>query len=335
MRVIILSGPVASGKSALAGGLEKRYDPVYVIKTHELIRADLKNTRLERRALQRAGERLDKRTKGRWVAKAVGRAVVGMPENATVIVDSCRLEGQIDGLREAFDKRVVHLHLTAPEDELERRYRKRRSVIEELSSYAEMRSDPTERQVESLAAIADVVIDTARSSSDDVLVRAAAHLGLYGRSYTRLVDVLVGGQWGSEGKGHLVSYLAPEYDVLVRVGGPNAGHKVYRDAGAITYHHLPSGTQECSAKVVIGPGAVLRVAGLLDEIAACQLSTERLFIDPQAMIIEEADIRAERKKLKNIGSTKQGVGVATSRKILRTAAKPRVRLANDIKELKP
>jgi len=50
-----------------------------------------------------------------------------------------------------------------------------------------------------LAAAADIVVDTDRSTNDGVLVRVASHLGFYGRSVDRLVDVLVGGQYGSEG----------------------------------------------------------------------------------------------------------------------------------------
>ena len=44
-----------------------------------------------------------------------------------------------------------------------------------------------------------------------------------------LVDVLVGGQYGSEGKGNILGHIAPEYDLFVRVGGPNAGHQVYAE----------------------------------------------------------------------------------------------------------
>lgn len=93
MRVIVLSGPVASGKSSLAQTLVDRYERMTLIKTHELIRAEIEKTPLERTALQQAGERLDKRTKGRWVAHAVGRAVVDLAEDAVAIVDSCRIEG--------------------------------------------------------------------------------------------------------------------------------------------------------------------------------------------------------------------------------------------------
>ena len=334
-RVIAISGPVASGKSSLARGLADRFPGIEVVKTHELIRLEEPSVEFERAALQVAGARLDGRNNGRWVGQALGRAVVGMAvEPDHLVVDSCRIEGQIDGLRQAFGDRVVHVHLTAPEKELEVRYRARRSDMKELASYAAVREDPTEAQVDELAGMADIVVDTARCDADDVVVRVAAQLGLYGRSYSRLVDVLVGAQWGSEGKGHIASFLAPEYGVLVRVGGPNAGHKVYREGGALTYHHLPSGTREnAEAKVVIGPGAVVRVPDLLAEIAQCGRSSANLFIDPNAMVIEDIDIERENSRMSGIGSTKRGVGEATARKVLRPAADPKVRLTGEITEL--
>ena len=213
--------------------------------------------------------------------------------------------------------------------------------MRELDSYALVRADPTEAKVDELIKMADIVVDTQRCDGEDVVVRTAAKLGLYGRSYSRLVDVLVGGQWGSEGKGHIASYLAPEYGVLLRVGGPNAGHQVYREEGALTYHHLPSGTQENElAKVVIGPGAVIRVPDLLSEIAASGRTSSTLHIDPNAMVIEDTDLERENRGstvgegMSAIGSTRRGVGEATARKVLRPRANPKVRLARCIRDLK-
>src|SRR5579863_7977730 len=94
------------------------------------------------------------------------------------------------------------------------------------------------------------------------------------------------GEYGSEGKGHISSYLAREYDLLVRVGGPNAGHKVYEDPKPYTHHQLPSGTRRSNAQLLIGPGAVMHLADLLQEIADCKVSKERLSIDPRAMVID-------------------------------------------------
>jgi adenylosuccinate synthase len=332
-RIIVLSGPVASGKTTLGDTLVERYH-FHRIKTRELIRTYLA-TELEREALQIGGEALDRKTGGRWVADALGRAVVDLAGSRTVLVDSVRIEAQVKAIRQAFGSAVTHVHLTAPLDELARRYRKRPKRLKELASYEDVRANPTERKVDTLRQIADIVVDTHRSSPDQVVVRVAARLGLYGRSYERLVDVLVGGQYGSEGKGQIAAYLAPEYEVLVRVGGPNAGHTVYEEPEPFTFHQLPSGTRRNpSARIVLGPGAVISVDRVLDEVGKCEISKERLAIDPQAMIIEEADKTSESGLVSTIGSTGQGVGAATVRKILRTSAVPSVKLARNEPRLK-
>jgi adenylosuccinate synthase len=149
------------------------------------------------------------------------------------------------------------------------------------------------------------------------------------------VDVIVGGQYGSEGKGNVASYLAPEYKLLLRVGGPNAGHKVYQSPTPYTFCHLPSGTNRSEASLILGPGAVLWIPTLMKEIADCHVSTDRLSIDPQAMVIDRADREFEKTLEKSIGSTGQGVGAATARKVLRLASRPPVKLAADVKELRP
>lgn len=70
--------------------------------------------------------------------------------------------------------------------------------------------------------------------------------------------MLIGGQYGSEGKGNIVGHIAPEYDLLIRVGGPNAGHQVYAEPAPEKYFHLPSGTRRApNAQLLLGPGAVI------------------------------------------------------------------------------
>jgi adenylosuccinate synthase len=179
--------------------------------------------------------------------------------------------------------------------------------------------------------ISDISIDTKRCTEKDVLVRAASKLGLYRSTSSAYVDVLVGGQYGSEGKGNIVSYLAKDYDLLVRVGGPNAGHKVYFPP--YTFHLLPSGTLHSDAKLLIGPGAVINIDTLLREISDCHVDTNRLSIDPQVMVITPEDIKKEERLKKEIGSTGQGVGAATVRRIKRIPGK--VKLAQDYKILRP
>jgi adenylosuccinate synthase len=334
--VLVLSGEVGAGKSTLAHRLVERYG-AHRISTHELLSARLGERAVEERgALQDAGERLDRRTKGSWVREEAQPVIDRLPLDAVVIIDSIRIKRQLDAIREAYGRRVTHLHLKAPLEELERRYASRRSIsgFQEFERYDQVRANKTESHVRDLADDADVVIDTASCTPLDVEVRAAAHLGLSGRDTGALVDVLIGGEYGSEGKGNVAFYLAPEYDLLVRVGGPNAGHVVPRQDGRpYTHRLLPSGTQNSNAPLLLGPGAVLDVPTLLQEIADSQVEYERLAIDPQAMVISARDIRSEQRLVKAIGSTGKGVGAATARRIKDRDRK--VKLAQDIDELKP
>ena len=334
-QIVLLSGRVSSGKSTLSANLVQRFG-VHPISTKDLIARLAGDIEHERGAMQNYGELLDRRTKGSWVCRELTKITESLDEDAVVVVDAVRIAGQIDAVRKAYGQRVFHIHLEAPEEVLSGRYqkKKRKKGFKEFTSYAEVLKNKTECQVESLAALADVVIKTDRCTKDDVVVRAASHLGLYGREYLRLVDVLVGGEYGSEGKGHIASHLAKEYDLLVRVGGPNAGHKVFQDPVPYTHHQLPSGTRFSEARLLIGAGAVINADKLLKEIAECKVDADRLSIDPQVMIIGKDDIAAEERLVKSIGSTGQGVGSATARRILERGLGG-IKLARDIPELKP
>jgi adenylosuccinate synthase len=338
--IVVLSGPIGAGKSTLAGEFERRYGALRV-NSRELLRKRAGTEGMDRQPLQAAGEALDQSTGGRWLAEGVQEALrhpAVRPE--LVVVDAARISRQIDDLRRIPGARVVHVHLRAAEEALAARYQHRRAQAPadtERASFEQARAHPVEQGVESLSSVAELVLDTAQLSPEAVLVQAACQAGLYGRGTERLVDVLVGGQYGSEGKGHIVSHLAPEYGVLVRVGGPNAGHRVYEEPTPYTFHLLPAGTRRApEARLVLGPGMVLSLEVLLREVAECQVSPERLSIDPNALLVEAQDVAFERGSLKQqLGSTAQGVGAATARKVLRTAAEPPVRLAREAEALKP
>lgn len=150
------------------------------------------------------------------------------------------------------------------------------------------------------------------------------------RRFRACVDVLVGGQFGSEGKGQIAAYIAKEYDYLVRVGGPNAGHTVYEEPDSYTFHQLPSGTRSSRAKLILGPGALINLEVLFREIIDCSVTSKRLFIDPQAAIIEISDMQSEKKLRARISSTAQGVGAAAARRIQERWTGSSVRLARDI-----
>ncbi len=340
--IVVVSGAVCSGKSALARQLAERHG-AKVVKTRELITEARPKTHRTRKALQRAGDALDREDGGKWVSNALARSVDRLSKGKTpsglFVVDSVRIPGQVEAIRSAFGADVHHIHVTAEPEELRRRYEQRRLESDDQVSFDEIQKNRTERNIERLAGIADIVVATDRCSKEAVFVRATALLNLYPRRNTRLVDVIVGGQYGSEGKGNIVGHLASEYELLVRVGGPNAGHTVYAAPEPEKYYHLPSGTRRApNAHLLLGAGAVIYPPTLLKEIARHQIEVERLSIDPQAMVIEEADQEAEAEGLASISSTGQGVGSASARKITdrgRYADGGSMRLAKDVPELKP
>ena len=342
LRIVLLSGPICSGKSSLGLQLQERHD-AKIVKTKDLILKMSPRTRSERRKLQRAGQRLDNADGGAWVATALQQTIDTATRGATpeglFVVDSVRIAGQIDAIRRAYGAEVHHIHLTATAEELRARYKNRMRHEDEDVDYDTLKRNRTETGIEELAPLADIVVYTDKCSARAVLVRATALLNLYPRSNEALVDVLVGGQYGSEGKGNIVGHIAPEYDLLIRVGGPNAGHQVYAEPTPEKYYHLPSGTRRApNAQLLLGPGAVIYPPKLLEEIATHGVTVDRLIIDEQAMIIGDEDIREEEARFGNISSTAQGVGIASARKLTgRSDYKDDMArfLARDVPELRP
>lgn len=319
-RVVLVSGAICSGKSTLVEELRKRHG-AEIVRTRDLITEAAPRAKDGREALQRAGERLDRTTKGEWVAEALQRVIDAAQLSSTpsgiYVVDCVRIQEQVNAIRKAHGSEVFHIHLTADPEVLRRRYAERNSVEDTGTDYDALKRSRTEKGIEKLAKTADVVVDTDRCSAGGVLVRATALLDLYPRGAEKLVDVLIGGQYGSEGKGNIVGHIAPEYDLLVRVGGPNAGHQVFAEPEPEKYFHLPSGTRRApKAQLLLGPGAVINPRKLLEEIAKHEIGSDRLVIDGQAMIITDDDLAREREMFANISSTAQGVGLASARKLV-------------------
>lgn len=337
MRHIIgISGPVAVGKSALADEMIRRFG-AYRISTHTLlVDAGAKDERAE---LIAAGKKFDVDTKGAWVRDGVQNQLQQHGEKDIVLVDSVRTREQIEHLRDAFGEKFLHFHVTAPYDIVKRRYEERGSVADTGMEYDQVRADSTESGVWLLDRIADRVVENACCEPPSLLAQAVAGLGLFPLAATPLVDVIVSGQYGSEGKGHICAHLAGGYGVLVRVGGPNAGHNVAFPR--YNYRQLPSGTQSNKgAKILIAAGSTILPERILKEIRDCNVA-DRLVIDEQAMVIEDWDRSFEGQEggLGSIGSTKQGAGAALARKILNRGKQPMlgnpVRLAKDHPDLSP
>ncbi|MGO8377692.1 adenylosuccinate synthetase [Rhizobium ruizarguesonis] len=333
-KIIVLSGPIAVGKTAFSDELVRRY-PCEKVSTRNYI-LKVKQVSNERRMLQNAGAELDRETGGSWVADAVSEFIADTAK-PFLLLDSARIPAQVEFLRERFGRENVHhIHLTAPLEVLEARYTDRPAHLRELPTYQEAKADSVEADIERLAEIADVVVATEKSNVRSCVTFATAGR-LSAKAPQSYVDLFVGGQWGSEGKGNICALLAHEYDILVRVGGPNAGHKVQDPE--YTYRQLPSGTaSNKSAQICIAAGSTISLKTLFCELAAHPwLRDGSLMIDAQAMIIEDEDIALEEKLLGGISSTKQGVGAAAARKIMGRDGVldwgPKVRLARDVPEL--
>ena len=333
-RLILLSGPISSGKTTLAKGLAEHYG-FGIFRTNDVFHSKIHNdSESNLKVLQDEDDKYDKETNGRCVLNELKKWVSLNSSSKGVIVDSVRIIEQIDAINEAYWPRVIHIHLTATKAELEKRYSaSSKAELDARITYESVKENSTLSQIGSISSSADLVIDTKRCTMDDVLIKAVSYLDIDGGTGRGYVDVVVGGQYGSEGKGQICAYLSEEYDILVRVGGPNAGHSVFERSGKYIYHILPSGTRmNKTAKIVLGPGMVLNRDILLKEIKECKITNTRLSIDPQAMIITKEDKEKENVLVKSIGSTGQGVGAATARRIMNRSEGST--LAKDCKELK-
>lgn len=344
--ILVLSGEICTGKTTLANKLEEAFGFKHC-KTKEglnlFAEKKLKGKLPDRDFLQKYGEELDNKFKGQWVLEYFQLLFSKtFDENKFYLVDSVRILNQIKHLRDAYSYFVFHIHLEASSKSLQDRFNKRGEIIDldaktQKKKYTGYKSDPTEQQVNSLKEEADLIIDTDRCNEQDVFVRVASFFKLLPPTENELVDVIVGGQFGSEGKGQIAAHISPEYDCLVRVGGPNAGHTVFEKPTNHVFHLLPSGSyRNPKAKLIIGPGAVLNLQKILDEIRTFDIEAGRLIIDENAVIISQNDIDEEQKIKDTISSTGQGVGFATANNIIaRLKGDDKHKAKNFIRELRP
>lgn len=135
-----------------------------------------------------------------------------------------------------------------------------------------------------------------------------------------MVDVLLGLQWGDEGKGKIVDYFAGKYDVIARFqGGPNAGHTLYVDGQKVVLHTIPSGVFHKDIVNLIGNGVVLDPVTFkkeCDKIASLGVDLKKnLFIAERTHIIVPSHRALDKaselsKGADKIGSTLKGIGPA-------------------------
>ena len=151
------------------------------------------------------------------------------------------------------------------------------------------------------------------------------------------VSVVVGGQFGSEGKGKVALELARLRGAAaaVRIGGPNSGHTaIDADGKAHVFRHLPTAALLQDVACVIGAGSYIDPEVLLREIASVKLPASRVLIDPWAVLIEPEHREQERQSRlrERIGSTLSGTGAAVAARVQRD---PDLRFAKDDPRLEP
>lgn len=141
---------------------------------------------------------------------------------------------------------------------------------------------------------------------------------------------VVGAQWGDEGKGRIVDYLAQRADMVIRFqGGDNAGHTVINEHGTFRLHIVPSGIFNPATQCIVGPGTVVNPDTLLaemSELAAAGVDTGNLWLAERAHLILpyhrlldglEESARGGRQ----IGTTRRGIGPAYADKAARAGVR--------------
>jgi adenylosuccinate synthase len=157
------------------------------------------------------------------------------------------------------------------------------------------------------------------------------------------VDILLGLQWGDEGKGKIIDYLAPQYDIIARFqGGPNAGHTLVINGEKTVLHTVPSGILQERPMNVIGNGVVIDPVTLKKEIENLLSKNidvnKRLFISKKAHLIlpthKILDAASEAAKGKEkIGSTLRGISPTYMDKTGRNGLRVGDILATDFKNI--
>jgi adenylosuccinate synthase len=153
--------------------------------------------------------------------------------------------------------------------------------------------------------------------------------------------VVIGLQYGDEGKGKITDRLAGEADWVIRFnGGNNAGHTLWLNGKKVVTHSIPSGVRSPNAKNFIGPGCVVNPKALLEEMEEIQqtgakLSPQNLQIDGRVHLILPVQLAldaAREGSEKGIGSTKRGIGPTYASKMDRSGIRLMDCGAPDLKE---
>ncbi len=147
------------------------------------------------------------------------------------------------------------------------------------------------------------------------------------------LDIVIGGQYGGEGKGHISSFLSQSnhVDIIVKTGGPNCGHTVEFEGAMIQLRMIPAGAASGPSTIVFPAGVLIHVETLHLEIDRIGFNG-RIIVDPQAGVVEAEHIEAQLRDpfYQEVGSTLTGTGAATSQRALRRL--PLARMEPNLRE---
>ena len=131
--------------------------------------------------------------------------------------------------------------------------------------------------------------------------------------------VVVGGQFGSEGKGKVTALLASSLSEpwVVRCGGPNSGHRTKAGDQELVLRQVPAGVANSNSLLLLSAGSIIDEDVLVDESDLLGIPQHRLVVDPNAILIEPEDREREKSALRRIASTLTGTGSAVMRRIAR------------------
>ena len=153
--LLVLSGPIASGKSTLAKKLERHHQAMYVTTRDPLNRA-AQPPNPGRQELQDAGTHLDQSTNGTWVLTHLQQMAVTAPHTPLIVLDCIRNTTQLGPITQHWPAPTLHVHLTATPGILTQRYTQRGDEL----PHTQALDHPAEQGIADLEPLADLVVDT-------------------------------------------------------------------------------------------------------------------------------------------------------------------------------
>jgi len=165
--IILLSGPIASGKSTIARELMLTHG-YRSISSGNYLRETLgaRGRPITREELQNFGDQLDQETNYEWLTENISRKAIEDHTQKKWILDSVRKVEQISSHRKLLETSIIHVHLIAPAEELKSRYDSRNKSSE--LEYKKAKSHSNEKNTENLITVADLIFDTSESSTTEI-----------------------------------------------------------------------------------------------------------------------------------------------------------------------